>query len=423
MIKNLKNEKVYFLLFYLLPITFILGAAVVELIFLTLTISLLLLYRKKVFINENKKFIYFFLAFYFYLNFNSFFSENIFISFKSSVPYFRFLLVFLFISYFMEHNLNILSNKQNILILIVCILFLDSSIQYIFGKNILGFPIVDVGTYRISSFFGSELILGGYITRILPILLSLIFLSRDLNKKQNFDIKLSVICLLSILITVYSGERVAVFQVVLISLFAIFFLNDKNLVKKIFFIIFLLSSILILVSDNKIKTRLINDTIESFKEVDEYANFESNIVIFSQSHHSHIISGYKMFQDSPVIGHGLKSFRLLCNDEKYRINKFSCSTHPHNIFILFLSEIGLIGLLFYLTSLFYFLKNFIKDLFNLDKPFLRSKQCVAFSILLYYLPIPLGSFFNNYMSYQFYFLISFYLLFLKLSEKPSKNLS
>ena len=168
---------------------------------------------------------------------------------------------------------------------------------------------------------------------------------------------------------------------------------------------------------------MINDTIESFKEVDEYANFESNIVIFSQSHHSHIISGYKMFQDSPVIGHGLKSFRLLCNDEKYRINKFSCSTHPHNIFILFLSEIGLIGLLFYLTSLFYFLKNFIKDLFNLDKPFLRSKQCVAFSILLYYLPIPLGSFFNNYMSYQFYFLISFYLLFLKLSEKPSKNLS
>ncbi len=422
MIKRLKKEKLFFLLFYLLPITFILGAAVVEFIFIILAVSLLFLYRKKAFINENKKFIYFFLAFYFYLNFNSFFSENNFVSFKSSVPYFRFLLIVLFISYFMEQNLKILDKKKNILIFIVCILFLDSSIQYIYGKNILGLPIIDVGTYRISSFFGSELILGSYITRILPILLSLIFLSKDLNKENYFDIKISLICLFSIIITLYSGERVAVFQVVLISLFTIFFLNDKTLLKKIFVIIILASSILILVSDNKIKTRLINNTILSFKEIDKHANFETKILLFSQVHHSHILSGYRMFKDSPVIGHGLKSFKLLCNDEKYRINTFSCSTHPHNNFILFLSEIGLIGLIFYFASLFYFLKNFIKDLFNLNKPFFKSKQCMAFSILFYYIPIPSGSFFNNYMSYQFYFLITFYLLFLNLSKKPLKNL-
>ena len=320
----------------------------------------------------------------------------------------------------MEKNLNILNKNLNILIIIVSILFLDSSIQYIFGKNILGFPIVDFGNYRISSFFGSELILGGYIARILPIILSLIFLSRDLKNKKNVDIKLSIICFLSISIAIYSGERIAVFHTVLISFFTIFFLNDKNLAKKIFIITFFISSFFIFVTDNKIKTRLVVVTIQSFQEVDKYANFNSNIVLFSQSHHSHIISGYKMFLDSPFIGHGLKSFRSLCNDERYRINKFSCTTHPHNIFIHFLSEIGLIGLLFYIISFFYFFRNFIKDLFKLREPYIKSKQCVAFSILLYYLPIPSGSFFNNYLSYQFYFLLSFYLLFLNLSKNKQE---
>ena len=128
-----------------------------------------------------------------------------------------------------------------------------------------------------------------------------------------------------------------------------------------------------------------------------------------------------MFLDKPITGHGLKSFRKLCSDEKYRINKFSCTTHPHNFLIQFLSELGLLGTLFYISSIFYFTINFFRDMFNLDKSHIKSKQSIAISILLFFLPIPTGSFFNNYMSYQFYYLIIFYIFYLYISQNFKKK--
>ena len=126
----------------------------------------------------------------------------------------------------MISNKNILVIFKNILIIIFLVLFFDSIYQFIFEKNFFGFPIIDKGTYRISSFFGSELILGGYIARILPILLSLIFFTNDFfNHKKNSNFQLLLICFLSIIISALSGERVAFFQVIIITLFTIFFLD------------------------------------------------------------------------------------------------------------------------------------------------------------------------------------------------------
>ena len=51
-----------------------------------------------------------------------------------------------------------------------------------------------------------------------------------------------------------------------------------------------------------------------------------------------------MFLDNKIFGQGPKSFRYLCNDDRFKINKWSCSTHPHNYYIQLLAETGLIGL-------------------------------------------------------------------------------
>ncbi len=421
MIKRLKLDQSKFLLFYLLPITFIAGPAIVELCFFLLSLIILFIFKKKIINKENKHFLYFFIFFYIYLNLNSFFSVDILNSFKSSIPYLRYLFAFIAISYFLMSNLNILLKSKHIFILIFSILFIDSMIQFIFGKNIIGFPIIDEGTYRISSFFGNELILGGYIARTLPILLGLIFFSADFKKNENINLEVLILCAVSLTITLLSGERVAFFQVVLITLFTIFFLISSKNIKYIFVLILVIFLTSVFSTNNKIKTRMFVDTLNIMKEVDKFSNIDSKIILYSQVHHSHIISGYKMFLDSPILGHGLKSFRKLCSKEKYVINKFSCTTHPHNIFIQFLSELGIIGIIFYFISFFYFLVNFFKDMFRLNKPYVKSKQCVVFSILLFYLPIPSGSFFNNYMSYQFYYLIIFYILYLCISKKSFKS--
>ena len=77
MIKRFKLDQSKFLLFYLLPITFIAGPAIVELCFFLLSLIILFIYKKKIINEENKHFLYFFIFFYIYLNLNSFFSVDI----------------------------------------------------------------------------------------------------------------------------------------------------------------------------------------------------------------------------------------------------------------------------------------------------------------------------------------------------------
>ena len=71
------------------------------------------------------------------------------------------------------------------------IMILDSLIQYFFGKNFLGF---EMANDRVSSFFGKELILGGFILRVLPIFLIYLIMSETLTEKRN---NLFVIILIS----------------------------------------------------------------------------------------------------------------------------------------------------------------------------------------------------------------------------------
>ena len=54
--------------------------------------------------------------------------------------------------------------------------------------------------------------LGGYIARTLPILLGLIFFSADFKKNENINLEALILCAVSLIITLLSGERVAFFQ-------------------------------------------------------------------------------------------------------------------------------------------------------------------------------------------------------------------
>ena len=53
--------------------------------------------------------------------------------------------------------------------IVICFssLIVDGYFQYFFGKNLFGYALYN--DYRVSSFFGSELILGSYLARFFPI--------------------------------------------------------------------------------------------------------------------------------------------------------------------------------------------------------------------------------------------------------------
>ena len=91
-----------------------------------------------------------------------------------------------------------------------------------------------------------------------------------------------------------------------------FFIIESNKLKNIFSILTIIS-LFFLLTENPVKERLVKSTIESFT-LKETTTIKSDIVYFSEIHHSHILSAYKMFKDKPLIGNGLNSYRYLCNE-------------------------------------------------------------------------------------------------------------
>ena len=230
------------------------------------------------------------MIFYFYINLNSLFAIEPLIAFKRIFPYFIYFLVVFSFVYFLNLNKDILLKKKKILIYLILILLIDSTIQFFTTKNLIGLPIIDEKTYRISSFFGSELILGSYVSKLFPVIISLIFFSKDFkNEKPNtylllVSISIFFICLLA-------GERVAVLNVIIIICY-IFFIIESNKLKKYFFSILTIISLFFLLTENPVKERLVKSTIESFT-LKETTTIKSDIVYFSEIHHSHILSAHK----------------------------------------------------------------------------------------------------------------------------------
>ena len=109
---------------------------------------------------NNYYFIFFFL-FWVILVSSSLLSDNKLISLKNSLFYFRFGIFSLCFWYLLDKNVKII--KYLFISFLVCFtsLIVDGYIQYIFGKNLIGYELYS--NYRVSSFFGPELILGSYL--------------------------------------------------------------------------------------------------------------------------------------------------------------------------------------------------------------------------------------------------------------------
>ena len=143
--------------------------------------------------------------------------------------------------------------------------------------------------------------------------------------------------------------------------------------------------------------------IQTLKE--EYQRGNIKFTYFSKEHTDHAIISLKMFSDNKFIGHGIKMFRFKCSEKKYYINSRSCSTHSHGIILTFLSEIGLIGIIFLLVIYFYLIKNIFRPTKNLN-----IDKIISISILVYLFPfLPSGYFFNNFFSMILFTLIGLYL--------------
>jgi O-antigen ligase len=355
------------------------------------------------FIYFNKYFI-FFIAFCIVCIFSSLISDDISFSLESSLFYFRIGVFALFISYLIDQNKKILHYFYLSFFITFLVLVVDGYIEFFSGSNILGNKF---HPQRVSSFFGNELILGSYLSRLLPLFIAL-FVIRE--KKTLLEVCGFVVLLFLVYILIlFSGERSAFFFVNLSLLFIALFSKQKKLFMLLFFLISLTLSTFFIEKNSSLYERYIKSTFYHFG-----LNDGNKIkYIFTAGHDSLIRTALNMFLDKPIIGHGPKLFRKKCKNPIYAEGVAPCNTHPHNFYVQLLAETGITGF-FFLAGLFmFFLYLVTKHLFILIKTkkyfFSNYNICLLASLLITIWPLTSnGNFFNNYLMILYSLNIGFF---------------
>jgi O-antigen ligase len=425
-----------------MPFIFILGPTFFEIFCFFLVIAFLFK-AKSSFYKTNKKYIYLFLVFFLFLLLRSLVFSLEFEKIRSVVFYFRFLFYVLALIYF----INQINNKHKYFIKIIffgfLLLILDSIIQYYYGKNIFNTPLYD--QYRASSFFGKELILGSFLFRFLPFIFIILILFKFDFKKYKLNLSFFLgSYFFSVLI---SGERTSFFLLLLTIFLLIILIKDFRKILLCSLIFFLFINLIFSFSkknpydrmfkytfsqmisqkvdskvdtkvDSKVDLKLDSKLKENFSnlELNKKINSFSNNYVFSKEHQGHYIITLRMFLDNPIFGQGPRSFRYLCSEDRFIKSDGICTTHPHNTYLQLLAETGLIGFLFVFALFLFTLKQLVKKFFknfkhkNRDNNFVQIKYISLIAIFVSLFPLaPSGNFFNNWLSFVYYYPIAFYI--------------
>ena len=350
----------------------------------------------------NNYYFKFFFIFCLILILSSLLSDNILVSLKNSLFYFRFGIFSLCFWYLLEKNPFLLKYLFISMLLCFSSLIVDGYIQFLFGKNLFGQALYN--GYRVSSFFGSELILGSYMARFFPVLFAL-FIFLDQPKKNKLILFfMTIVFIMAEGLIFISGERLALFFMNLSAVFIILMIKEYKIYRLWTYILSLCLIIVLMSFFPNSKERFIDKTIYDFTR-----NSDDKVYIFSKPHNDMYITGYRIFLDNKFFGVGPRQFRNTCDQDKYNVSEYSCETHPHNTYIELLSEAGIPAFLLvaglFILICYLSIKHFIFKLMWDKKGIINDFEvCLLSAILISLWPFsPSGSFFNNWMSIVYYF--------------------
>ena len=362
-------------------------------------------FKDKIFFYFTKKPLVIFFIFCFYCILVSIFvAKDMMLSFESSLFYFRIGVFSSCIWYLIERDKKILDYFYYVLVICFSALVLDGYLQYFTGFNIIGLPAPGA---RISSFFGDELIMGSFLSRLFPLLFALFVI----KQKKKYEIYFIGILFILIDILIYvSGERAAFFFLNLSTIFIIILIKQYQKFRLVTFLIaFILIGATTLLNQS-VKDRMIDQTTQSMGLTKE----SKEKYIFTPQHDSLIRTAYNMFLDKPIFGYGPKMFRVICKDEKFATGISPCVTHPHNFYVQLLAETGVIGFMFLLSALMYVIYCALRQLKTIafkEQRYLTDYQvCLLACLLITVWPLsPNGNFFSNWLMICYSLPVGFYL--------------
>ena len=415
-------EKIIYFLIIVLPITLVSGPFLSDLSISI--ISILFIYISL----KNKLYFYYkniyskiFGLFFIILLLTSIFSIDPFVSLKKTIFFFRFWIFTLAVWYIFslkkEKLLNLLITTFTIVFII---LIIDGYIQFFLKENIFGWPIQGS---RVSSLFKDELILGSYLSRLLPVYFALLVFTKFEKKKYKYFLFFIIFVGIETL-TFLSGERVAFFFVNASSIMLIFTMQNYKVFRICSIIMSVILILLLINIYPKSTDRIVDKTINQlgFEKIIENNNgveltdvdkSKQKKYIFSLEHQNHYVSSIRMFKDNIFTGIGPRMFRYMCPLEEYNIWE-GCSTHPHNTYVQLLTETGIIGFAFGFIIFLIIFISIIKHFFykSLKNRIIYNdfQLCLLSAIMISIWPfVPTGGFFNNWLNIIYFFPVGFFL--------------
>ena len=410
--KDLEYKLIVILLSFL-PISIIIGQAVslLNIVIISIFIITKIIILKNYDFTKSQSFILL-LILYLYLLFNTFISLDAGFSFLRNFGFVRFILLFLAVNYFFFYFKNQVFFLK-VWSLVILIVLIDSYIEYSFGSNILGYGYgKDNYKERIVSFFKDEPIVAGYLNGFFFLILGSL-LSINLKKSQNN--RMFIICIILSLLfltcVIMTGERSNTIKAT-IGLSIFYFINSKFSIKQrlIIFLSLIIVIVTVVSSSSYLKYRYMERIINPILSSDKRENFlKENIYI------KHYNSGYAVFKNYPWFGVGNKNYRNETNNNRFTKKNYFPDTHPHQIYLEFLSEHGIVGTVFFLSIIFFLIFKNIKSCI-ISK---NSLQLGAFSFLIInFLPIlPSGAFFSDFNITLFFINFSIFI-----ACNPSSNI-
>jgi len=396
-----------FILLILLPISLLVGSAVINFVVILFDILFLIeVIKKKEKQIFNEKHIYILIIIWFYLIINSFIGINYENSLTRSIAFIRFVILAIGINYYFCRYYNqFIKYIIKLWSLIFIIVTIDLIFESIFGFNLTGnvSPLYSKG--RLAGFLGEELKIGNYYFGFILITLSYI-----LSKFKN-NYLLFVFSIIFTIVALLIGERSNFLKILFIIPFFLFFFQNKYFFKKIFVILISLTILFSIVFTNKnYKTRFWEML---FQPIIQYS-LNPIEILKKMPYGAHYDTAFKIFNENKFSGVGLKNFRIESGNKKYRNSEFIFTdkrqnTHPHQLHFEFLSELGLVG--YFLFFLFFYF-----SFSSCIKTYKKSKNLFQLSSFLFIIAtliplLPSGSFFTTYTATIFW--INYGLLFYK----------
>ena len=417
----IKKENIYHnllfissLLLFLFPAAQVSGPFLTDFFLIIISIIFLLIYNyDKEFNLSKSNFFKLFITFYIFLIITSVLSENVLFSLKSSIPYIRFGIFSIAIFFILKNNNNFSKYFYIFLIITIALLLFDGYFQFITGKNILGFQTNRPD--RLGSFFLDELILGSYLSKMLPIFCTFTLLNKKFYNKTYVFLFILLIYILIFL----SGERSAFFlATIYLIMISIFLISFKKIL--IFSSLVIICFGILINSNENIKSRYIDQMLDhTFIKNDDQ-------IIIMPDHLGLFISAIDIFQNNVIHGSGVKTFRINCkyvdknkidNLKKHFPSAKLCSTHPHNYYLQLLAETGIFGFLFVLTIFFKLFYNYFNHMYQTKinrKKTNKSYICILSGLIVMMWPLTTsGNFFNNWICSGLFLTIGVYLFISK----------